>query len=640
MDLIRITDAELSFGTIPILDNAEFKIESGERVCIVGRNGAGKSTLMQVVEGIVALDDGEINRVGNVTVARLEQDPPKHVDSTVFDYIAEGLPEVAELLKDYHHVSSEVAQSPTEQNLNKLDRLQSELESVDGWQFETRINLVMSRLELEGDTHLSQLSGGWLRKVALARALVKSPDLLLLDEPTNHLDVKAIEWLETFLLDFRGAVLFISHDRAFIQKLATRIIDLDRGKILSFPGNYEAYLVGKQEWLEVEAQQNALFDKRLAEEEVWIRQGIKARRTRNEGRVRALKALRVERSERIDKMGTADISVSSAGRSGKLVFEAKNIGFGYEDKPLVKDFSTLVVRGDRIGLVGPNGVGKTTLIKLLLGQLEVDSGSVRQGVNQEVAYFDQYRMQLDEEQSVQDNVADGKQEITIDGKTRHVLGYLQDFLFSPKRARTPVKALSGGEKNRLLLAKLFSRPSNILILDEPTNDLDIETLELLEEIVANYPGTVLTVSHDRAFINNTVTSIYAFEGDGHIEEIVGDFNEYQHFCEQREAKQQEAKKRAVEAEQAKKQQKGKSNASVKQSKKLSYMQQRELDELPALLERLEMEVDELQSQVNDPDFFKQDSTETQKILNQLSETESKLEAAYSRWEELENYEGK
>ena len=426
------------------------------------------------------------------------------------------------------------------ENLTKLDKLQSQLENADGWQFETQINMVISRLGLNGDTDLANLSGGWLRKVALARALVRSPDLLLLDEPTNHLDVKAIGWLESFLLDFKGAVLFISHDRAFIHKLATRIVDLDRGKILNFPGNYQTYIEGKEEALKVEEQQNALFDKRLAQEETWIRQGIKARRTRNEGRVRALKALRVERKARIEKMGNAEINISHANRSGKLVFEAKNICFGYQGKPLVNHFSTMVMRGDRIGLVGPNGVGKTTLIKLLLGDIEVDSGSVRQGVNLEIAYFDQYRMALNEEASVQDNVADGKQEITIDGNTRHVLGYLQDFLFSPARARTPVKALSGGEKNRLLLAKLFSKPSNLLVLDEPTNDLDIETLELLEEIVANYPGTVLTVSHDRAFINNTVTSIYAFEGDGVVQEIVGDFNEYQHFIDKREQQRQQA----------------------------------------------------------------------------------------------------
>lgn len=642
MDLVRIIAAELHFGTIPILDEAEFKISSGERVCIVGRNGAGKSTLMQVMEGTVALDSGEINRMNEVKIARLEQDPPKNVDATVFDYIAGGLPEVAQLLMDYHHLSDDIANDPSEANLKALDKLQNQLEAVDGWQFETQINLVMSRLELDGNTHLSSLSGGWLRKVALARALVKSPDLLLLDEPTNHLDVKAIEWLESFLLDFKGAVLFISHDRAFIQKLATRIVDLDRGKILSFPGDYVTYLAGKEEALKVEEQQNALFDKKLAQEETWIRQGIKARRTRNEGRVRALKALRVERKARIEKLGTADISVSSAGRSGKLVFEAKKINFGYEGKPLVRDFSTLVMRGDRVGLVGPNGVGKTTLIKLLLGDIEIESGSVRQGVNLEIAYFDQYRMALDEEQSVQDNVADGKQELTIDGNTRHVLGYLQDFLFSPARARTPVKALSGGEKNRLLLAKLFAKPSNLLVLDEPTNDLDIETLELLEEIVANYPGTVLIVSHDRQFINNTVTSIYAFEGNGHVEEIFGDFTEYKHFVDKREA--QKAQALAVEKQkQAQKAQsdeqlndkKSQNNSSVKSKKKLSYKLQRELDELPALLEALEQEVEELQTQVNSPEFFKASSSHTQEILNQLKQAESKLDTAFSRWEELE-----
>lgn len=643
MDLVRLVDAELAFGTIPILDKAEFKVSSGERVCIVGRNGAGKSTLMQVVEGVIALDGGEINRLKGVTIARLEQDPPKNIDSTVFDYIAQGFPEVADVLSAYHKLSHEVALSPTEGNLVKLDKLQNRLESVDGWAFETQINTVISRLALDGDVNLSSLSGGWLRKVALARALVRSPDLLLLDEPTNHLDVKAITWLETFLLDFKGAVLFISHDRAFIHKLATRIVDLDRGNILNFPGNYQTYIEGKEEALKVEEQQNALFDKKLAQEETWIRQGIKARRTRNEGRVRALKALRVERQARLEKMGNAEINISNANRSGKLVFEAKNISFGYGDKLLIKDFSSLVMRGDRIGFVGPNGVGKTTLIKLLLGDIAVNAGSVKQGVNLEIAYFDQYRMALDEELSVQDNVADGKQELTIDGNTRHVLGYLQDFLFSPKRARTPVKALSGGEKNRLLLAKLFSKPSNLLVLDEPTNDLDIETLELLEEIVANYPGTVLTVSHDRAFINNIVTSIYAFEGDGVVQEIFGDYKEYQHFIDKRDAQRQQAQTLDKQKRQAEEQgnktasssSQNTSSASVKRGKKLSYKLQKELDELPALLEQLEEQVEALQSQVNSPDFFKADSEQTQEILNQLSEAESKLDTAFSRWEELE-----
>jgi ATP-binding cassette subfamily F protein uup len=651
MDLVRIIDAQLSFGTIPILDKAEFKISSGERVCIVGRNGTGKSTLMQVIEGTIPLDGGEINRVGGVKIARLEQDPPKNISSTVFDFIAEGLPEVAQLLKDYHHISHDVAEDPSDANLNKLDKLLSRLDSSNGWQFETRINHVMSRLNLDGDTNLDSLSGGWLRKVALARALVKEPDLLLLDEPTNHLDVKAIEWLEGFLKDFNGAVLFISHDRAFIHRLATRIVDLDRGRILNFPGDYAAYIVGKEEALQVEVQQNALFDKRLAEEETWIRQGVKARRTRSESRVRELNAMRTERKGRLAKLGTADISVSTANRSGKLVFEGKNIAFGFGDTPLVKNFSTLVMRGDRIGLIGPNGAGKTTLVKLLLGDLEVDSGSVKQGVNLEIAYFDQYRMQLDENLTVQENVADGKQELTIDGNTRHVLGYLQDFLFSPKRARTPVKALSGGEKNRLLLAKLFSKPSNLLILDEPTNDLDIETLELLEDIVANYKGTVLTVSHDREFINNTVTSIYAFEGNGHVEEVFGDFSEYKRYTEAREAQRAllsknqsskdqtnkgQSKKDTVANDKAPKPKKADSSPSVAQTKKLSYKQQRELEELPGILEKLEQQVETLQVQVNSPEFFKATQQQTQEILNQLSEAESNLDTAFSRWEELED----
>lgn len=637
MDLVRLIDAELAFGTIPILDKAEFKISTEERVCIVGRNGAGKSTLMQVIQGIVSLDDGEINRLNGITIARLEQDPPRHINARVFDYIAQGLPVVADLLAEYHQLSQQVAQDPTTANLQKLDQLQGQLENVNGWQFETQVERIISRLGLDGQQQLADLSGGWLRKVALARALVCEPDLLLLDEPTNHLDVAAITWLENFLLDFSGAVLFISHDRAFIHKLATRIVDLDRGQIANFPGDYPAYILAKEAALKVEEQQNALFDKKLAQEEVWIRQGIKARRTRNEGRVRALKALRKERQGRLEQTGHSEISVSGANRSGKLVFEAKRISFAYQQQPLVVDFSTLVMRGDRIGLVGPNGVGKTTLIKLLLGELEVQSGTVRQGVNLEIAYFDQYRLALDEAASVQDNVADGKQELTIDGQTRHVLGYLQDFLFSPARARTPVKALSGGEKNRLLLAKLFARPSNLLVLDEPTNDLDIETLELLESVISAYKGTVLIVSHDRAFLNNTVTSIYAFEADGHIEEIIGDYHEYQHFIDKRMAQQapQVTEKSQSTQNKEKNVDRQSGNTSVKRGKKLSYKLQRELDELPVLLETLEQRVAELQIKVNSPDFFKAEAQQTTDILNQLSEAESKLDAAFARWEELE-----
>ncbi|WP_100913431.1 ABC transporter ATP-binding protein [Pseudoalteromonas spongiae] len=631
MDLIRITGAQLAFGTHPLLDNAEMLIENGERVCIVGRNGAGKSSLLKVLDSQIQLDDGEINRLSGLKVARLEQDPPKGANGTVFDYVANGLPHIATLLIEYHEVSARLSQDNSDKTLKQFERLSSQLEANDGWRFETQINQVLSQLELDPNSDLTALSGGWLRKVALAKALVGEPDLLLLDEPTNHLDVASIEWLEKFLKEFNGAIVFISHDRAFIRSMATRILDLDRGKLVSYPGNYEKYLEQKEHALKVEESQNALFDKKLAEEEAWIRQGIKARRTRNEGRVRALKQLRVERKARVEKQGKADFNIESAQRSGKLVFEAKGISQGFTNKPIVKDFSTLVMRGDRIGLVGPNGVGKTTLLKILFGELALESGKVKQGVNLEVAYFDQYRSVLDEEASVQDNVADGKQEVNIGGRSRHVLGYLQDFLFPPARARSPVKSLSGGEKNRLLLAKLFVKPSNVLVLDEPTNDLDVETLELLEEILANYQGTVLVVSHDREFIDNTCSTVWGFLGDGKVVEVVGGYQDFQNYA------QSLAEKTVIEQKQkdTEKDKKVADKPLAKKAGKLSYKLKRELEELPALLESLEQEVEELQEVVNSPDFFKQDSEQTQKTLNQLQQAESKLETAFMRWEELE-----
>ncbi|MEI4549549.1 ABC transporter ATP-binding protein [Pseudoalteromonas spongiae] len=631
MDLIRITGAQLAFGTHPLLDNAEMLIENGERVCIVGRNGAGKSSLLKVLDSQIQLDDGEINRLSGLKVARLEQDPPKGANGTVFDYVANGLPHIATLLIEYHEVSARLSQDNSEKTLKQFERLSSQLEANDGWRFETQINQVLSQLELDPNSDLTALSGGWLRKVALAKALVGEPDLLLLDEPTNHLDVASIEWLEKFLKEFNGAIVFISHDRAFIRSMATRILDLDRGKLVSYPGNYEKYLEQKEHALKVEESQNALFDKKLAEEEAWIRQGIKARRTRNEGRVRALKQLRVERKARVEKQGKADFNIESAQRSGKLVFEAKGISQGFTNKPIVKDFSTLVMRGDRIGLVGPNGVGKTTLLKILFGELALESGKVKQGVNLEVAYFDQYRSVLDEEASVQDNVADGKQEVNIGGRSRHVLGYLQDFLFPPARARSPVKSLSGGEKNRLLLAKLFVKPSNVLVLDEPTNDLDVETLELLEEILANYQGTVLVVSHDREFIDNTCSTVWGFLGDGKVVEVVGGYQDFQNYA------QSLAEKTVIEQKQkdTEKDKKVADKPLAKKAGKLSYKLKRELEDLPALLESLEQEVEELQEVVNSPDFFKQDSEQTQKTLNQLQQAESKLETAFMRWEELE-----
>ena len=641
MDLIRITGARLAFGTHCLLDNAEAIIEQGERVCIVGRNGAGKSTLLKILDGEVVLDDGNINRVNDLKVSRLEQDPPKGAQGTVFDYVAQGLPGMAQLLIDYHHVSTELQTDCTDQLLKKLERLSDELEARDGWRFDSQINLVLSQLKIDPEAKLESLSGGWLRKVALAKALVCEPDLLLLDEPTNHLDLASVMWLEKFLKEFKGAIVFISHDRAFIRSLATRILDLDRSKLVSYPGDYALYLEQKEHDLKVEEQQNALFDKKLAEEETWIRQGVKARRTRNEGRVRSLQALRNERKQRIEKVGKADFNVEIAQRSGKLVFEAENLNHAFKDLTIVKDFSTLVIRGDKIGLVGPNGIGKTTLLKLLFGQLEAQSGTIKQGTNLDVAYFDQYRAVLDEEATVQENVAEGKQEVLVGGKHRHVLGYLQDFLFPPARARTPVKALSGGEKNRLLLAKLFLKPSNILVLDEPTNDLDVETLELLEEIVDKYDGTVLVVSHDREFIDNTCGSIWGFEGNGVVSEIVGGYTDYQ---EHKQYKEEQAKKTS-QASDVKKQtntkqlQTNTKASSDSKPKKLSYKLQLELEQLPALLETLENDVEALQTEVTAADFYKQSSDITQVKLNELAQAESKLEVAFERWEELEELKG-
>ena len=632
MDLIRISKAQLAFGTHALLNNADAVIESGERVCIVGRNGAGKSTLLKVLDGQVILDDGEINQLGGLKISRLEQDPPKGASGTVFDYVAQGMPEIANLLIDYHHVSNELQTECTDQLLNKLERLSNKLEAADGWRFDSRIQLVLTKLELSPDAKLESLSGGWLRKVALARALVSEPDLLLLDEPTNHLDMTSVMWLEQFLKDFKGGIVFISHDRAFIRAIATRILDLDRGKLISYPGDYATYLEQKAHDLKVEESQNALFDKRLAEEEAWIRQGVKARRTRNEGRVRELKQLRNERKQRVDQVGKTDFNIETADRSGKLVFEAKHLSHAFKEKTIVSDFSTLVMRGDRIGLVGPNGVGKTTLLKLMFGDLAPDSGETKQGVNLEFAYFDQYREKLDEEATVQDNVAEGKQEVMMGGRSRHVLGYLQDFLFPPARARTPVKALSGGEKNRLLLAKLFLKPSNILVLDEPTNDLDIETLELLEDIINQYQGTVIIVSHDREFIDNTCSSVWAFEGNGKVTDIVGGYSDYEAYV----SYLAEQEKQAVQPA-AKKIEKQPTPAAKPAAKtnKLSYKLKLELEQLPNKMEQLEADVEAQQNVVGDPDFFKQDSDITTKALNHLAQLESDLEAAFERWEELE-----
>ncbi|EKO3381559.1 ABC transporter ATP-binding protein [Vibrio fluvialis] len=632
MALITIHNGLLAFGDHPLLDHADFALQENERVCLVGRNGAGKSTLMKVLAGETIMDDGKMQVMQDVIVSRLEQDPPRDQEGNVYDYVAGGLKEVGQQLKIYQDLLDLVAVEPTEANIKRLSAIQEQLEHAGAWRFEDRIKNVLSALKLDGNTKLTDLSGGWQRKAALARALVCDPDVLLLDEPTNHLDVTTIEWLEGFLKDFRGSIIFISHDRAFIKSMATRIVDLDRGKLNSFPGNYDKYLVEKEEQLRVEDMQNAEFDKKLAQEEVWIRQGIKARRTRNEGRVRALKKLREERSERREVQGKVNLQIDDAARSGKIVFEAENLQYSIDGKSIVKDFSFNIMRGDRIALVGPNGCGKSTLLKLLLGELQPDSGRLHCGTKLEVAYFDQYREMLDPEKSVIDNLADGKQEVTVGGRQRHALSYLQDFLFAPKRARTPVKALSGGEKNRLLLARIFLKSNNLLVLDEPTNDLDIETLELLEDLLANYQGTLLLVSHDREFVDNTVTSSWIFEGDGVIEEFVGGYHDAQQ--QRQQVLQSRNAEKVVKAEKVV-EESPKTAPSKAKSKKLSYKLQRELETLPVKLEELEAEIEALQEQVNSPDFFGQPVEATQPILDKLAATEQELEIAFERWEELE-----
>ncbi|MEZ2892857.1 ABC transporter ATP-binding protein [Providencia rettgeri] len=630
MALINLSGAYLSFSDAPLLDNTEIHIEDNERVCLVGRNGAGKSTLMRVLTKEQPLDDGQLIYEQDLIVARLQQDPPRNIEGTIFDFVAEGVAEQAQYLKDYHHVAKEVETDPSEKNLNKLAELQEVLDNRNLWLLDSRMSDVLKKLGLPADAELSSLSGGWLRKAALGRALVSNPRVLFLDEPTNHLDIETILWLENFLKDFQGSIVFISHDRSFIRNMATRIIDLDRGQLSSWPGNYDDYLVNKEEALRVEEMQNAEFDRKLAQEETWIRQGIKARRTRNEGRVRALKALRVERSERREVMGTAKMQVGEASRSGKIVFEMENVNYQIDNKVLVKDFSAQVLRGDKIALVGPNGCGKTTLLRLMLGDLQADSGRVHCGTKLEVAYFDQHRAALDPDKTVMDNLAEGKQEVMVNGKPRHVLGYLQDFMFPPKRAMTPVRALSGGERNRLLLARLFLKPSNLLILDEPTNDLDVETLELLEELVDGYQGTVLLVSHDREFVDNSVTECWIFEGNGVINRFAGGYYD---------AQQQKAQTVSLKAEQTGKvtgqDKQAKPKETVKRSNKLSYNLLRELEQLPAKLEQLESEIEVLQAQVGDADFFNQPHDVTEKTLSQLAAKEAELEQAFDRWQELE-----
>jgi len=611
-------------------------IDKEERLCIVGRNGTGKSSLLKVLMGDLHLDDGSRQIDPSIRVAMLPQDPPRKLEATIYDYVAGAFEQLSATLSEYMKLSAALEHDASESVLNRLARVQDVLDSQGGWEVQQRIETTLTRLGLEPSVQLNSLSGGWLRRVALARAWVTSPDLLLLDEPTNHLDVETVQWLEQTLKEFNGAIVFISHDRAFIRSLATRILDLDRGQLTSFPGDYAHYLVEKQRLLEVEQAQNAEFDKKLAEEEVWIRQGIKARRTRNEGRVRALEALREERKARREQQSVADFSVVTAERSGKIVWEAENLTYRIADKTLIKNFTTTIQRGDKIAFVGPNGCGKSTLLKLILGQLEATEGKSKQGTKLNVAYYDQHRAILDPEKTVADNVGEGKQDVTHGGRTRHIYSYLQDFLFTPHQARTPLKALSGGERNRVLLAKILLQDCNLLVLDEPTNDLDVETLELLESIVTEFAGTVLLVSHDREFIENTASSVFLFEGQGQVTEIIGGFKEVELYKTNKAA--QNVKIENSQGTSTTKSDSQQARPLAKGANKLSYKLKRELEEIPARIEQLEQELASLQSEVNAPDFFRRDNNVTQPILERVQHIEETINSLLERWDYLENFQ--
>ena len=633
MALLRATDLSLHFGHHVIFDKAGFQLEKGERVCLVGRNGAGKSTLLKLVEGEIQADDGNIWRQPGMRLARLDQELPDADDSLVIDFVASGLEALGQLLSEFERLSH---QQLDEGGLKRLDHLQHEIDAKNGWAYQQTIDEVISRLELPRNKKMSDLSGGWRRRVALGKALVSAPDILLLDEPTNHLDIEAIQWLEKQLLQFQGAVLFITHDRSMVRNLATQILELDRGTLRLFQCGYDKYLDEREHLLKVEDQQNALFDKRLAQEEAWIRQGIKARRTRNEGLVRALKKMREERSERRTQTGKAKIAVETAGLSGKLVAELKDVSMAFDDKPLFEHLNLNIIRGDKIGLLGPNGVGKSTLLKIILGELEPQSGQVKLGTKLEVAYFDQMRAMLDGGKTIVDTVGQGRDSLTINGKDRHILSYLGDFLFSPERARTPLRALSGGERNRVQLACLFSQPANILVMDEPTNDLDMETLELLESILVEFSGTVLLVSHDRDFMDNVVTSSLAFEGQGVVREYVGGYQDWLRqggsFFSGKPNSKEPQKTQAASVNEAD----GSPQPKASKKTKLSYKLQRELDQLPEKIEQLEGEQEALQQQVASPDFYQQDHQKTAQVLSRLADVEAELNQSLERWMELDN----
>ncbi len=630
MPLITLDQASLAYGLTPLLDHVQFQLDSGERVGLIGRNGAGKSSMLKSIAGAAKLDDGTVWRAPGARLAYVPQEPPLDDTHTVLEAVAEGLGNLRQLLLDYHAVSAELAHADadTAALLERMQHLQHELEAQNGWQVQSRIDTVVSKLGLPADDRISSLSGGWKKRVALAQALVAEPDVLLLDEPTNHLDMDAIEWLEELLLGFSGAVLFITHDRRFLDQLATRIVELDRGILRDYPGSYAAYQSRKQEEQQTEAQQAAKFDKFLAQEEVWIRKGVEARRTRNEGRVRRLEALRLERAARRERIGQVTLALDAGERSGKLVAELSHVTKAFGDKSVIHDFSTRIMRGDRIGLLGPNGVGKSTLLKLILCELKPDSGKVQLGTKLTVAYFDQMRAQLDEEATLADTISPGADYVQIGSERKHVISYLEDFLFPSQRARAPVKSLSGGERNRLLLARLFSQPANVLVLDEPTNDLDIDTLELLEELLQGFDGTLFLVSHDRAFLENTVTQVIAFEGNGVLTEFGGGYDDWRRFQASRTAAVAAAKLKPAPAP-------AKAASPKAEKTRLSFKETRELEALPERIEQLENEQKEITERLTDAALYREQPQEVKRLQAQLTELEREIEASMQRWEELE-----
>lgn len=629
MSLISLIDLEFSIGGPLLLEGVNLTIEPNERIALIGRNGAGKSTLLKLIDRTIQPDGGEIRYQSGVRVARVAQEVPESVTGSVFDVIARGLGELGGLIREYHHAAEGTFDA------ERMGALQERIEAAGGWDADRLIETVIERLALDAEADFKRLSGGLKRRVLLGQALVTHPDVLLLDEPTNHLDIESIEWLEQFLIEYSGAIMFITHDRRFLRRLATRIVEIDRGQLTSWPGDWDNYLRRREERMHAEELERRHFDRKLAEEEVWIRQGIKARRTRNEGRVRALEAMRRERAQRREQAGQVRMAASDAGQSGKKVIEADHVTFSYDGEPIVRDFSTTIFRGDRIGLIGPNGSGKSTLLKLLLGQLEPDSGEVKLGTRLEIIYFDQHRSMLRDDWTAAENVGEGRDFVTVAGKQKHVIGYLADFLFTPERARAPITKFSGGERNRLLLAKLFAKPSNLLVMDEPTNDLDAETLELLESLLAEYPGTLLLVSHDRDFLDNVITASFVMEGRGRVGEYVGGYSDWKRQAQRVAAPRSAADSAAGQSPAPALKTESKA-AGASKPKKLSYKLARELEQLPTKVEQLEARMAELSAQLNDPAFYRRPSEAIEKVNAEVASVQAEIDAAYARWDELES----